>query len=100
MVFLSESCNLYFLRHGLAGQHGDPKYKDDSLRPLTAEGRRKMHAISLGMKTLGLSFDVILSSPYVPARQTAPIVAKKYKLKDSDIYLTENLLPPATVKKL
>lgn len=91
---------LYFLRHGLAGQHGDPKYKDDSLRPLTAEGRRKMHAISLGMQTLDLTFDAVLSSPYVRARQTAATVAKNYKLKNSSIHLTENLLPPATAKKL
>ena len=36
---------LYFLRHGLAGQYGDPQYKDDSLRPLTAEGQKKMRHI-------------------------------------------------------
>jgi len=29
---------LYFLRHGIAAKRGGPKYKDDSLRPLTAQG--------------------------------------------------------------
>ena len=91
---------LYFLRHGLAGQYGDPKYKDDSLRPLTAEGKRKMHQESLGMQVLGLKFDTILSSPYVRARQTAEIIARSYELKNKDIHLTNNLLPPASIKDL
>ncbi|MDE2028067.1 MAG: histidine phosphatase family protein [Candidatus Omnitrophica bacterium] len=91
---------LYFLRHGLAGQHGDPKYKDDSLRPLTAEGVEKMHRESLGMKALDLKFDCILSSPYLRARQTAETVAKIYNIKKEDIHLTENLLEPACAKEL
>lgn len=89
---------LYFLRHGLAGQYGDPRYKDDSLRPLTDEGRKKMQRISLGMKVLGLKFDAILSSPYLRAKQTAAIVAKAYKIKK--VRLTDNLQPPSSVEKL
>jgi len=54
---------LYFLRHGIAAQRGDAKYKDDSLRPLTAQGRAKIRRASLGMQAFGLKFDVILSSP-------------------------------------
>jgi len=91
---------LYFLRHGLAGQHGDPQYKNDSLRPLTAEGCRKVRLASLGMKILGLKFDTILSSPYARARQTAEIVAKIHTMKNHQINLTNNLLPPASIKKL
>jgi len=92
--------DVYFLRHGLAGQHGDPKYKDDSLRPLTPEGREKMKRGSLGMQSLGLTFDAILSSPYLRARQTAEIVAETYNIKNKKIHLTENLLPPASVEEL
>jgi len=92
--------DVYFLRHGLAGQHGDPKYKDDSLRPLTAQGRKKMRSVSLGMKSLGLTFDAVLSSPYLRARQTAEIVAQAYKIKNKEICLTDNLLPPASIEKL
>jgi len=32
---------LYIVRHAFAGQHGDPNYPDDSLRPLTSQGRKK-----------------------------------------------------------
>jgi phosphohistidine phosphatase len=91
---------LYFLRHGLAGQHGDPKYKDDSLRPLTAEGKEKMHRAAQGMQGLGLRFDSVLSSPYLRARQTAEIAAEACKIKIKEVHLTNNLLPPATVEQL
>lgn len=92
--------NIFLLRHGLAGQHGDPKFKDDSLRPLTAEGREKMHRVALGMQTLGLKFDAVISSPYLRAKQTAEIVTRASKLKNKGIYLTDNLLPPSSIKEL
>jgi phosphohistidine phosphatase len=91
---------LYFLRHGLAGQYGDPKYKDDSLRPLTAQGREKMHRAALGMKALGLKFDAFLSSPYLRARQTAKIVAQVFKMENKKIHITNRLLGPASIEEL
>ena len=91
---------LYFLRHDIAAERGDPKYKDDSLRPLIPQGREKMHRAALGMQALGLKFDSILSSPYLRARQTAEMVAQVYKLKNNTIHLTDTLLPPASIKKL
>jgi phosphohistidine phosphatase len=91
---------LYFLRHGIAADRDDPKYQDDSLRPLTDEGLEKMRYVSLGMKKLGLTFDVILSSPYLRARQTAEVVAKAYKINNKEIHITENLLPPASIEEL
>ena len=91
---------VYFLRHGLAGQHGDPAYKDDSLRPLTTEGLEKMRRAALGMQTLGLNFDAILSSPYLRARQTAETVTQIFKDQTHKIHFTENLLPPASIENL
>jgi len=63
---------LYLVRHGLAGQHGD--YVDDTQRPLTEEGRRKTRSIAQGLHQLGLRFDLLLTSPLVRARQTAEIL--------------------------
>jgi phosphohistidine phosphatase len=91
---------LYFLRHALAVERGDPKYKDDSLRPLTEPGREKMRRAALGMQALGLKFDAVLSSPYLRARQTAEIVSQVYKMKKRELHLTDNLLPPASIKGL
>jgi len=89
---------IYFLRHAIAADRGDPTYKDDSLRPLTQPGREKMHRAALGMQALGLKFDTILSSPYLRARQTAEIVNKIYKIRT--VHLTDNLLPPASIEEL
>jgi phosphohistidine phosphatase len=91
---------LYFLRHGLAGQHGDAKYKEDNLRPLTPEGKKKMQREAVGMKTLDLEFDAVLSSPYLRARQTADIVAKAFRIKKKDVRLTDNLLENVSVENL
>ncbi len=66
--------DLYLIRHGLAGQHGD--YEDDRQRPLTEEGDRKTHQVAKRMGELGLTFDLILTSPLVRARQTAEILQK------------------------
>ena len=91
---------LYFLRHAIAADRDDPKYKDDSLRPLTRDGQKRMLDATSGMKALKLNFDVILSSPYLRARQTAQIVAQVYKINHDHIHLTKNLLPPTGIKIL
>ena len=72
---------LYFLRHAIAVDRGTPGHEDDSRRPLTAEGRKKMRRGAKGMKALGLSFDWIFSSPFLRAKDTAKIVARILKLE-------------------
>ncbi len=62
---------LYLIRHGLAGQHGD--YPNDDDRPLTQEGKRKTEHVAKRLLALGLQFDLILTSPLMRARQTAEI---------------------------
>jgi broad specificity phosphatase PhoE len=57
---------LYILRHGDAGDRGDPRYPNDADRPLTSKGTRRTEA--LAARKLDITFDVILSSPFVRAR--------------------------------
>lgn len=61
--------DLYIIRHGLAGQHGD--YADDTQRPLTDEGKRKTRQVAKRLYELGLRFDLMLTSPLLRASQTA-----------------------------
>ncbi len=68
---------LYFLRHGLA-DWPDWDAAQDHLRPLTKEGIKKMKAEAKTLAQLGVQFDVILSSPYTRALQTADIVAGQF----------------------
>jgi phosphohistidine phosphatase len=73
--------DLFVLRHAIAVERGTPGFKDDSQRPLTEKGEKKMKQIAEGMLALELSFDIILSSPFVRAKQTAGIVADVFRAK-------------------
>jgi phosphohistidine phosphatase len=63
---------IYLIRHGLAGQFGD--YDDDALRPLTPEGLKKTQKVAQRLKALGIQFDLVLTSPYTRALQTAIVL--------------------------
>lgn len=91
--------NLYIIRHGIAVDEGTPGYESDSERPLTDKGRKKMRQIAKGLRALGAEFDLILSSPYVRARETAEILADVFKMKKK-ITFTENLIPLGTPELL
>lgn len=67
-----ETFDLYIIRHGLAGQHGD--YENDAERPLTDEGNRKTRQVAQRLKNIDLKFDLILTSPFLRAKQTAEIL--------------------------
>jgi phosphohistidine phosphatase len=69
--------NLYLLRHGLATELTPDQLAQDAERRLTPKGIRKLRKIAAGMNALELRFDLILSSPYTRARQTAELVARQ-----------------------
>jgi len=73
--------NLYLLRHGIAVEPDTLEYSHDADRPLTSEGERKLGLIADAMRALDLAFDLILSSPYVRARQTAEIIAEAFSAR-------------------
>jgi phosphohistidine phosphatase len=70
--------DLLLIRHAEAGERDPAQWPDDDLRPMTADGRRKQTAAAKAMKTLGLSFDFLVTSPLVRARQSAEVVAEVY----------------------
>ncbi|HEU5070414.1 MAG TPA: phosphohistidine phosphatase SixA [Verrucomicrobiae bacterium] len=72
---------LLLLRHGIAVEPGTPGYARDSERPLTPEGRRKTRQIARALAQLKLRPEVILTSPYVRAHQTAEIIAVTLRRK-------------------
>lgn len=90
---------LSLLRHGMAVEQGSPDYEDDSQRPLTAKGQRRMWRAAEGMLALGLTYDLILSSPYLRTRQTADIVAQVLKVPDG-VQLSATLAPDGNPKQL
>jgi phosphohistidine phosphatase len=84
--------NLYIIRHAIAVDEGSPEYEDDSQRPLTDKGKKKMRQIAKGLRALGVDFDLILSSPYIRAKETAEIIADVFKVKE-DIAFSDKLIP-------
>lgn len=71
---VAEEFELYLIRHGLAAERGE-NYPDDTKRPLTSRGIQKLRREAKALNALDVSFDVILTSPLVRARQTAEALA-------------------------
>jgi phosphohistidine phosphatase len=84
--------NLYIIRHAIAVDEGSSEYEEDSQRPLTDKGSKKMRQIAKGLRALGVEFDLILSSPYIRAKETAEILEDVFKTK-KDVKFSNNLLP-------
>jgi phosphohistidine phosphatase len=91
--------NLYIVRHAIAVERGTSGYEDDSQRPLTDAGAKKMKKIAMGIHQLGIELDVILTSPYVRARDTAKILAERFDMTDR-IYFSDNLIPSGNFESL
>jgi phosphohistidine phosphatase len=91
--------NLYLLRHGIAVDPSVPGFARDAERPLTPKGRRRLRQTVEAMDVLKISFDVILSSPYVRAAETAEIVAKALKRR-KQLKLSGELTPGGNPKSL
>jgi phosphohistidine phosphatase len=51
-----------------------------------------MQQIAKGLRNLGVEFDLILSSPYVRACETAEILANVFKMKEKMVF-SDNLIP-------
>jgi len=77
---------IYLIRHSDAVEQGTPGYEDDSLRPLTEKGCNKTKKIASALKGLDIKPNMIVSSPYVRAKQTAEILAKALKYKQEPAF--------------
>jgi phosphohistidine phosphatase len=67
---------LYIARHAWAGERGDPRWPDDSLRELTPDGIERYTKLIKALAGRGFHPDRIATSPYTRCRQTADIIAK------------------------
>jgi phosphohistidine phosphatase len=84
---------LYIVRHGIAIDREDPKCPPDPERYLTEEGIAKTRQVAKGIAALGATADLLLSSPYVRATQTAEIFARALEYPEQKIRRTDLLLP-------
>jgi phosphohistidine phosphatase len=89
---------LYLVRHGVAKERGN-SWPDDAKRPLTEDGIDRMRKAARGLAKLGVRFDIILTSPFVRARQTADILAEVYDEKPP-VVVVESLAPGGTLQAI
>ena len=82
---------IYLIRHGLAEERGDA-WPDDTKRPLTERGIARLRQSARGLARIGVSWDVVITSPLVRAKQTAETVASVFEPRPH-IVVTESLSP-------
>jgi phosphohistidine phosphatase len=79
---------IYIIRHAYAYEHGDPRWPDDSKRPLAPEGAERFQQVVELLADRGFEPEVIATSPYVRCRQTAEIIAAYTSSKPKVIELS------------
>lgn len=67
-----------FLRHGHALDVFTAKVSQDSMRPLSDLGKKQVLSSVMELKNLGFKPEVIISSPYRRAAETAAIAASHF----------------------
>ena len=91
---------LLLIRHAIAQEREEfaRTGKEDRLRPLTNEGRKKMRQAARGLREVVPEIDLLATSPLTRAAQTAAVLDTIYGgLKEVEI---EELSPEATPKEL
>jgi phosphohistidine phosphatase len=83
---------LYLIRHGIAADRGSD-YPDDSKRPLTGAGIKRLQQEARALDVLDVGFDHIMTSPLLRTKQTAEVLAGCLKSKPP--VSTSDALAPA-----
>ena len=84
---------LVLFRHGIAFDRADPLCPPDPARPLTEQGIARTRQAARGLKRLGVVPDLLISSPYLRAIETARILAEVYGIHAGSIHETRDLEP-------
>lgn len=91
---------LYLVRHGIAIDREDPKCPAEAERYLTEEGIKKTKEAARGVAAIAGEADLLISSPYVRAMQTAEIFSSALDFPKEKIRKSELLLPGSDVGAL
>lgn len=67
---------VFLVRHAIAHERNRVRWPNDGLRPLTTAGIRKFRKAAYGISRSVPKRAVLLTSPYVRARETAAILAE------------------------
>jgi phosphohistidine phosphatase len=90
---------LYIVRHAFAGQHGDPRYPDDSLRPVTKKGCKQFRRLAKRLARRKVVPMVVAASPFVRTRQTAELLCERIAPRP-DLVTLDSLMPGSDLDAL
>lgn len=90
---------LYLVRHAWAGQHGDPRWPNDDLRPLTKEGQKRFREVVEQLAERGFAPGLVATSPLVRARETADLIAR-FLPEEPELIVLEELAPGSQLERL
>jgi phosphohistidine phosphatase len=90
---------LFIVRHAYAGQHGDLRYPNDELRPITGKGRKRFSRLIKKLARNEFAPTLIAASPLVRCRQTADVIAERLDLEDQIVEL-DALRPGSQLEEL
>ncbi|MGE3273857.1 MAG: phosphohistidine phosphatase SixA [Vicinamibacterales bacterium] len=93
---MSAAIEVYLVRHAIAADRG-PRYPDDRVRPLTADGVSRFRRAVQGLAALDVTLDVVFTSPLLRARETADLLAAGLKPKPA-VEILEALAPGGAPK--
>jgi phosphohistidine phosphatase len=85
------SLELYLVRHAEAAARGRD-YPDDAARPLTEAGTARFRRAVAGLRAVGVELDLVLTSPYVRARETADVLVAGLRPKPK-LIVVDALMP-------
>ena len=90
--------DIYILRHGEA----QPRSKDvaEADRKLTPQGRDDVERVSRLARAANVQPDLVLSSPYARARQTADVAMRGFAKPRPPLVETPALLPDSSPKQV
>jgi len=72
---------VYLVRHAIAQERSRARWPNDAMRPLTAAGKQRFRKAARGLARLLPKSALLLTSPFVRARDTALILARVAKLR-------------------
>jgi phosphohistidine phosphatase len=79
---------LLLVRHAHAGDRDPSQWPDDTQRPLTEKGRKAHAKVARTLRNLELAPELVLTSPWLRAMQTAEIVREVMLLPQAPVPTT------------
>ena len=92
--------DLYLIRHAEAVSLGEGGVTEDADRPLTERGREQAKAVASGLQRRGVRLAVLVTSPFLRARQTAEELLRHWPAPAPPVEACEALAPGGRPKKV